>query len=169
MRRFMLTLHIGSSVGWLGAVIAFLALAVAAITSPDVSLVRGSYLAMDLSARLVLFPLSLVSLISGVIQSLGTKWGLFRHYWVVAKLVINVLASAILWMYTDTLAAMAGIAAQADWSAADLAILHSPTAILHTGGALIAISVALVLSVYKPKGLTPYGWQRQMAEKAQAS
>jgi len=50
LRKFALTAHVTSSVGWLGAVAGFLALAVAGLTNHDGQLVRGLYLAMGLEA-----------------------------------------------------------------------------------------------------------------------
>ena len=41
---------------------------------------RGAYLAMDLIGWFVIVPLSLASLLTGLVQALGTTWGLFRHY-----------------------------------------------------------------------------------------
>jgi hypothetical protein len=51
LRKFALTAHVTSSVGWLGAVAGFLALAVAGLTSQDAQMVRAAYLAMDLTAQ----------------------------------------------------------------------------------------------------------------------
>jgi hypothetical protein len=48
-RKFALTAHVTFSVGWLGAVAAFLALAIAGLTSPDAQMVQAAYLAMDLT------------------------------------------------------------------------------------------------------------------------
>jgi hypothetical protein len=36
-----------------------------------------------------------VSLASGVVLGLGTKWGLIRYWWVAAKLVLNVVLVAL--------------------------------------------------------------------------
>src|SRR5260221_12529239 len=47
LRKFALTLHVTSSVGWFGAVAGFLALAVAGVTSQDAVTVRTAYLAME--------------------------------------------------------------------------------------------------------------------------
>jgi hypothetical protein len=91
LRKFTLTAHVAFSVGWLGAVAGFLALAVAGLTSQDAQTVRAAYLAMELTAWFVIAPLSLASLLTGLVQSLGTTWGLFRHYWVVAKLLTTSL------------------------------------------------------------------------------
>ena len=98
-RKLWLTVHVSVSVGWLGAVVAFLAflaLAVAAPPSDDPDLVRGAYLTMDGTGWWVLVPLSVACLLAGVVQSLGTHWGLLRHYWVLATLVINLTATVVL-------------------------------------------------------------------------
>ena len=51
----------------------------------------------------VLVPLSVASLLSGLVQALGTAWGLFRHYWVLIKLMLTVVATAVLLAYVSTL------------------------------------------------------------------
>jgi hypothetical protein len=79
-RKFALTAHVACSVGWLGADVGFLALAVAGLTSQDAQLVRAAYLAMELTTWFVIVPLAFASLLTGLVQALGTKWGLFRHY-----------------------------------------------------------------------------------------
>src|SRR5436190_12529293 len=90
-RKLALTAHVTCSVGWLGAVVVFLALAVIGLASPQPQTVRGVYLVMEPAAWSVLVPLAFASLLSGLVQSLGTSWGLARHYWVLAKLLINVV------------------------------------------------------------------------------
>ena len=113
LRKLALTAHVTSTVGWLGAIIGFLAVAIAALTSQDIQLVRGAYLVMGLTGWYVLVPLCVASLTTGLIMSLGTSWGLFRHYWVLVKFVITVLAAVILFMYTQTLEEL-GAMARAD-------------------------------------------------------
>jgi len=78
LRKFALTTHVTSSVGLLGSIAAFLALAVAGLSNPNDQLARAAYPAMELIARIVIVPLAFAALLSGVIQSLGTAWGLFR-------------------------------------------------------------------------------------------
>ena len=92
LRKLALTAHVTSSVGWLGAVAGFLAVAVVGLTSRDAQTVRGAYLVMEPAAWFVLVPFAFASLVSGLVQSLGTTWGLFRHYWVLFKLLINAVA-----------------------------------------------------------------------------
>ena len=82
-RKFALTSHIAVSVGWLGSVVAFLALSIVGLTNQDAQKVRAVYFAMKLTGCFVIVPLSITSLLTGLIQSLGTNWGLFKHYWIV--------------------------------------------------------------------------------------
>jgi hypothetical protein len=163
LRKLVLTAHVVSSVGWLGAVAAFLALAVAGLSSQDAQTVRGAYLTMELTGWFVLVPLALASLLTGLVQSLGTTWGLFRHYWVLAKLSINLFATIVLLMYMQTLGVLGDVAAQPALSSDDLAVLRSPSPVLHAGAALLLLLVATTLAVYKPRGVTPWGLRKQRA------
>jgi hypothetical protein len=158
LRKFALTAHIVSSVGWLGSIVAFLALAVAGVTSQDAQLVRAVYLVAEPLTWFVIVPLAIASLLTGLVQSLGTKWGLFRHYWVLFKLLINVAATIVLLLYTQTVGLLAGLAAD---PGTDLGELRGPTFVLHSGAALILLLAATVLAVYKPRGMTRYGRRKQ--------
>ncbi|MFF5233591.1 DUF2269 domain-containing protein [Dactylosporangium sp. NPDC000521] len=160
LRKAMLTVHVAASVGWLGAVAASLALAAAALTSRDVQVVRAAYLAMDVLGRTVLVPISVASLLTGLAQSLGTVWGLVRHYWVLFKLAINVVATGVLLLYTQTLGLLADRAGD---PAVSLAQLRSPSPLVHAGAGLVLLIVATVLSVYKPRGITGFGLRRAAA------
>jgi hypothetical protein len=159
LQKLALTAHVTSSVGWLGAVAAFLALAVVGLASDDAELVRAAYLVMEPVGWFVLLPLAFASLLTGLVQSLGTKWGLFRHYWVLAKLLINVFATIVLLLYMQTLGSLARLAAAT--SGDDLGGLRSPSPVLHAGAALLLLFVAAGLAVYKPRGITPYGQRKQ--------
>ena len=154
LRRLTFTTHITSSVGWVGAVIAFLALAVIGCTSEDQVKVRGAYLLMAPAAWFVLVPLAHASLLSGIALSVGTSWGLFRHYWVVLKLGITVFATVILLIYMGTFRQMAGVAAD---PVVNLEVVRNASPIVHSILALILLIAATVLGVYKPFGITPYG------------
>jgi hypothetical protein len=84
---------------------------------------------------------------------------LFRHYWVLAKLVINLVATIVLLMYTQTLDTLAGVATET--TGPDLGVLRTPSVVLHAGAALLLLLLATALAVYKPRGLTRYGWRKQ--------
>ncbi len=164
LRTFVLTAHVTSSVGWLGGVAVSLALSVAGLTSQDAQIVRAAYLALEVTGWYVLIPLALASLLTGLVQSLGTPWGLFRHYWVLAKLFINVFATIVLLLYMQTLGYLADVAAETTLSSGDLGGLRSPSPLIHAALALLALLVATTLAVYKPRGMTPYGWRKQHEE-----
>jgi hypothetical protein len=159
LRKFALTVHIISSIGWLGAVAGFLALAITGLLSEDVQMVRAAYLAMNVIAWFVIAPLALASLLSGVIQSLGTSWGLFRHYWVLIKFVITFLATLVLLIKLALISSMAD-AAKTALSSADL-VQPRIELVVHAAGGLLVLLVPAVLSVYKPRGLTRYGQRKQ--------
>ncbi|MHA7284414.1 DUF2269 domain-containing protein [Arthrobacter sp. TMS2-4] len=150
-------LHVGASVGWFGAIAAFLILAIAAATTQDEWTTRAAYASMETIGRLALVPLSIASLVTGIIQSLGTPWGLIRHYWVIIKLLITVLATVILLLYMETLTLLAGAARNPAAPTGPGELLPNASPILHAGAALIVLGVALGLSIYKPRGLTGFG------------
>lgn len=158
LRKFALTAHVTCSVGWIGAVVVFLALAVVGLTSQDAQTVRGAYLVMEPAARFVLVPLAFASLLTGIVQSLGTTWGLFRHYWVLFKLLITVLVTTILLIYMETFSFMAGVAGD---PSADLGGVRNSSPIIHAALALLMLLIATALGVYKPRGMTQYGQRRQ--------
>src|SRR3990170_8498627 len=114
LRKFALTVHLTFSVGWIGAVVAYLALVVAAMTSQDAQPVRGAWIAMELTGWYVIVPLALGSLLTGLLMALGTKWGLFRYYWVLIAFVLTTVASAVLLMHMPTVSSQADMARAAD-------------------------------------------------------
>ena len=163
VRKFALTVHIACSVGWLGAVVVFLALGVVGMTSQDAQTVRGAYLVMEPAAWFALVPLAFASLLTGLVQSLGTTWGVVRHYWVLFKLLINVVATIVLLMYMETFRFMAAMAAD---PSAELGAVRSSPAVLHASLALLLLLVATSLAVYKPPGMTRYGRRKQQEQPA---
>ena len=162
VRRFALTAHVVSSVGWLGAVVAFLAFAVVGLTSQDPQTVRGAYLVMEPAAWFILVPLAFASLVTGLVQALGTTWGLFRHYWVLFKLLINIIATAVLLIYMETFDSIADVAAD---PRSDLSAVRNVSPLLHAALALLLLVVATTLAVYKPRGMTTYGRRRQREQR----
>lgn len=159
LRKFALAAHLTSSVGWIGAVAGYIALDVAAATSQDARTLRAAYLAMELVAWYVIIPLALASLLTGLLMSLGTKWGLFRHYWVLISLLLTVIATVVLLMETQTIGYFADIAADPTTSSDELRGLGST--LVHSVGGTVVLVVILVLNVYKPRGMTRYGWRKQ--------
>lgn len=162
-RKLVLSLHLAVSVGWIGAAAAYLALDVATVTTNDPPVLRAAYLGMDLILRSVIVPLSVATLISGIVISLGTRWGLFRHYWVVISLALTVIATVVLMSETRTVSALASVAADPSTTGEQLAAL--PSTLVHSIGGILVLGAILVLNVYKPRGVTRYGWRKQQASQ----
>lgn len=165
LRKVTLTAHVTASLGWLGAVAAFLALAVAGVSSSAPQTVRGAYVAMELVGWFVIVPLSLASLLTGILQSLGTVWGLLRHYWVIAKLLITVLATLLLLVHMQPVGHLADAAARAALAGGELEGMRVQL-IADATAALLVLLTAAVLSVFKPRGVTRYGRRRQREQNS---
>jgi hypothetical protein len=167
LRKFALAAHFPLSVGWIGAVAAYIAFDVAAATSQDAQTLRAAYLAMELIARFVIVPLAFGALLTGLVVSLGTKWGLFRHYWVLISLLLTIIATVVLLAETQTISYFADIAADPTTSSDDLRALGST--LVHSVGGTVVLLVILVLNVYKPRGMTRYGQRKEHEQRKQRS
>jgi hypothetical protein len=166
LRKFALATHLAFSVGWIGAVVAYLALSLAAVTSQDGQTVRGAWIAMELTGWFAIVPLALASLLTGLVMALGTKWGLIRHYWVLFSLTLTVLATAVLLLHMPDVSVLADIARQTKGAGLNGPGNHvyarlSDGDLLHPGLGLLVLLVIQVLNVYKPQGLTRYGRRKQ--------
>lgn len=159
LRKIVLTVHVATSVGWLGALLAYLALDLTAALTTDTVTARGAYLAMDVTVRYAIVPLAVGSVLIGIINALGTPWGLLRHYWVLVKLLLTVFATTVLLIETGTVSSMAAAAA----AGADPTQL--PGTLLHSVGGTVVLLLILILSIFKPRGITRYGWRKQNEQR----
>lgn len=162
-RRFALAVHIVSSVGWIGALSAFLVLAVAGLAAADVETMRAAYVSMDLTTKFAIVPLAGAALGSGMLQALVTPWGLVRHYWVAFKLLIVLAATFTLVNETGRIAYLASVAADRTVLSPDLRGLRF-SLLAHAIGGLAVLLWAAALAVYKPRGITPFGARKQGLE-----
>jgi hypothetical protein len=110
LRKFVLTVHITSSLGFLGAALAYLGLGISAVTSEDAQTVRAAWIAMEVIGWYVIVPLALAALLTGLVQALGTPWGLFRHYWVLITFLLTIFATVILLLHMPSVSALAEVA-----------------------------------------------------------
>jgi hypothetical protein len=162
LRKLNLTAHVTSSVGWLGAVAGFLALSIAGLASQDAEIVRSAYLAMNLIGLSVIVPLGVVALLTGLVQSLGTHWGLFRHYWVLVKFVLTVAATILLLLHQFTAVASAARRVSRAAAGAWPEVGWLGTQLVGDAGlAVLVLLVITAMSVYKPWGKIRYGRRRQ--------
>ncbi|MBT2440531.1 hypothetical protein J7E93_10485 [Streptomyces sp. ISL-36] len=165
VRKSLLTAHVTFSLGWLGAIAAFLALAVTGLSTAERETARAAYVAMNVVGWAAIVPLGAATLVSGVVQSLGTVWGLFRHYWVIAKLLITVLALVLLLVHMQPVGHLADAAARAALEGGELQGLRFQL-VADAGAAIVVLLTAAGLSVFKPRGITRYGLRRRRAEHA---
>jgi hypothetical protein len=151
-RKLLLSLHVLSSVGWAGALAVFFAHALAGIWTDGPHVAAALGLAMGITAWLVILPLALTSLATGVAQALISAWGLLRHYWVIFKLVLTALATAVLLMKLGPIDALARSSA----GAVGLEGLRVSLT-FHAAGGLAILVACTLLAIYKPAGLTKAG------------
>jgi hypothetical protein len=163
LRKLALAIHLTFSIGWIGAVAAYLALDVLVATSSDPQMVRSAWIAMGVVALRAILPLAVASLLTGIVMALGTKWGLFRHWWVVISLLLTIGAALVLLSETSVISRSAAIAADRATSIDQLLAL--PGTLPHSAGGLAVLLVVQVLNIYKPKGVTRYGWRKQQKER----
>lgn len=133
VRQTWMILHVVCSVGWLGVLVASLALCLAASGTDDPTRAAALTTAVATLSDLFVLPATLLVLLTGVVLGMGTKWGLVRFYWVLGKLLIALVLLVVANIGFDETA---------------------------TGyGLLIALtSLATVLSVLKPWGRVT--WRR---------
>lgn len=149
-RRVSLAVHVAVSIGWMGAVAAFSVIAgYGATVEPTAAVVPGIYSALLVMMWAVIVPFAVLSLLSGVVQALGTTWGLFRHYWVVVKLCLTAGATALLLLHTrvaESAMAFGGT------GSTQLRPLQVQLLVDSVAGLVVLLFIAL-LGWIKPKGL----------------
>ena len=159
VRKLALSAHLTFSIGWIGAVAAYLTLDLTVATSQDAELLRAAWIAMGVITSRAIVPLALCSLLTGIAMAVGTRWGLFRHWWVLISLVLTVFATAVLLSesgYIDRAAAIA-----TDRSTPEQTLRGLSGTLPHSVGGMAVLLIVQVLNIYKPRGLTRYGWRKQ--------
>ncbi len=165
--KLMLTAHVTASVGWVGALAVFLVHALVSLISQDAQMVRAASLAMDLTAWFVILPLSLASFATGIVQALSTAWGLFRHYWILFKLLLTAVATIVLLLKLGSISSLTDLAAGMTLSSTDLVGLRT-SLMVHAAGGLLVLLTATALAIYKPSGMARYGIRKHL-ERGNAS
>ena len=94
------------------------------LTSHDARMVRAAYLSRELIGWFVIVPFSLAALLSGLVQSLGTQSGLFRHFWILVKFLLTTGATIVLLGHMGAVSRMSAIAAETILSNADFRALR---------------------------------------------
>ena len=154
-RKAILAAHVLVGVGWFGIVAAKLVLEIVAVTTGDRDVARAGYVYMAALDRAVFPPAALATLITGIVLSVGTAWGLFRHWWIVVKLVltVGVVVTGVVFVGAWTEEAVAATArpavdavTNADLGSASLWLIGA--AVAH----VLMLGAATVISALKPWG-----------------
>ncbi|MGW0434630.1 hypothetical protein ACWDV4_19090 [Micromonospora sp. NPDC003197] len=169
-RKVWLTLHVGFSVGWLGVALTMTVLALIGRFADSHAARHGAYEVLHVVDLAAAIPSMFLSIITGLVVSLGTKWGLVRHWWVITKFAISasipLLAGTVESALADELAVRT-VDPAVDPGGTGMAL----TAIL--AAFTIALWVATILSVVKPWGRTRWGraadaWERETRRRSEA-
>jgi hypothetical protein len=155
-RKATLTAHVMASVGWLGAVVAYLVLAIVGLTDREPETARAAYLSMEVIGWRAIVPLCVAAFVTGLWEALATEWGLFRHYWVVAKLGLTAFATTILLLHMP---AVNRVAESARDRVLPIVTPHGAQAqlLVHAAGGLVILTAIAMISIFKPWGRTPFG------------
>lgn len=155
-RKILFVAHIIFSIGWFGAVAAFVVLNVCALKSQDIQVIRSAYIAMDLLGWYLILPFCFGSLLIGLTQALFTSWGLFKHYWIAAKFFLAVGCTILLLVHMQSISKGAMLASMTLFSITelqDIGIMLRTKSIL----ALLVLLAITTISVYKPWGKIQFG------------
>ncbi|MFF8398963.1 DUF2269 domain-containing protein [Streptomyces sp. NPDC016172] len=154
-RRAALVVHVTVSACWLGLTLGLLALGITAATTGSAGAVEASVRAMKLFADRLLLPVAFLTLLSGMLLSLGTKWGLARYRWVYTKFWLT-LATA-----TATVFALRpGVNSAVTAVAAGGPLPDAGDVLFGPAVSLSAYVFMTVISVLKPWGMTRRGRKR---------
>lgn len=142
-RKAVLTVHVVTAVGWLGVDLVLLTLGVAGLTGADPEVV---YPAQSLIGRMLFAPLSVLVWLVGVVNAVGTPWGLLRHRWVLVKLLLTTaMLGLVLFLLLPALT-------EAGDLAGDLPRRDRITMVVAPSVSSTLLLFATVLSTYKPWG-----------------
>ena len=149
VRKWFLVVHVVAAALWFGVDIALGILVLTAFLTNDPNTAGTALQAVRLFAVWPMFVASIVSLASGVVLALGSRYGLLRYWWVAVKLAVNVLMSTLI-----VASLRPGVDAAADLGrrlvAGDAGEL--PTDLLYPVFVAPALLLtAYLLSVFKPK------------------
>lgn len=160
-RKFFLTLHVGLAVSWLGASMSMVVLSLTGLLTEDLGLRHNAYAIMHIFDLAIVIPLVVVSIVTGLVVSLGSHWGLIKNRWVLTKfataLAIPAFAGVKENFWVRELAEKTAANPAVDRNGVDLKLAVCMIVFC------CALWSATVLSIYKPWGKTRWGsgnWPR---------
>jgi hypothetical protein len=156
----LLAFHAVTSAAWLGIAVMFVALSGLALSAANVRDAQTIYEAMALFDQTMLPMATMAATTSGFALGVTTKWGIVRHWWVALKVVLSFAVLGIAFGFlNDALERSAAQAAQLAAVGGAVADVTSSGQVVLWGFVLALVSLigAMLLSIYKPRGMTPWG------------
>ncbi|NGQ95885.1 hypothetical protein G3578_12035 [Brevibacillus sp. SYP-B805] len=154
-RRWLLALHLLFAAIMFGVAIVFLILSITAANTNDEGVLKACYTSMHLLAKTSVRASTIGTLVTGILLSVLTQWGLFKYYWIIVKEGLTILSIILgpIGMYFWTLKAVTLTTAEGLGALQDPAFTVN-SAQLWTGIILQILSLAMmfVISVFKPWG-----------------
>lgn len=150
-RKLVLAVHIVASVSWIGVDAVLLVLGATALGTSDPTVADAAYPIMARLGDWLVTPLSLTALASGVLLGVGTRWGLLRHYWVLASLLATAAMTAAAIVLLNPLLHEVAAAPVAPATGGERIQVVAASSV-----ALVLLSAVNALNVYKPRGRTPW-------------
>ncbi|WP_189887055.1 DUF2269 domain-containing protein [Streptomyces xantholiticus] len=152
VRRATLVVHVTASAAWLGLTLGLLALALTAYATESASAIEASYRSMKVFTDWLVLPLALLTLTSGLVLSLGTKWALALHRWVFVKFWVTLATTT-----ASVLILRPGVSRAADIVASGGMVAEPRDLLMGPAVSLTAYVFMTAISVLKPWGLTRRG------------
>jgi hypothetical protein len=160
VRKLVLTCHVALSVGWLGIEATQVALGLSALSTGDPEQVKAVYIVMEFIGTTMVAPAAVGSLLTGLLLALGTPWGLFRHYWVMVGLIINVTLVAtghkVFRHWLGEQAAAASSVPETALTAGGVGPVRGQL-LVGLSCAVLLLLFVVIISIYKPWGKTRFG------------
>lgn len=154
-RRGLLVAHVSVSVSWLGLTVGLLALGITAFSTGDPATARAATRAMKVFGDWLVIPVASATLLSGLILSLGTRWGLARHRWVWTKFWLTLVTTGL-----SVFSLRPGINEAAERGAVDISLIVAPSV------ASAAYLFMTAISVLKPWGPTRRGRRLRVSARS---
>jgi uncharacterized membrane protein len=151
LRKTVLLLHIVAGGTWFGLDVAMAVLVITAIGTDSAAVRAHTLQSLQLITVWPMFSSAMLSLITGILLGLGSKYGLVRYWWVAIKLVLNLLLAILVVtalrgevVNAASLGAQLAGGADVEWNFTNMIYppIVSPT----------ALTIAFLLAVFKPWG-----------------
>jgi hypothetical protein len=165
-RRAVLAVHVLCGAGWMGLDLGLMVLVVTGATSGSGPTVAAAYTAVRLVVPVVVPLLATGMLVTGLLLGWGTTWGLLEWTWVLTKLVIGLVLTALVFvlLVPTALSVPSDLGGSAtgvrDAVGAAVRSLMFPPMV-----SFAALGVSLVLSIWKPWGRTAWALRRREAAR----